>query len=252
MLLCMSISMTSAKPNQTIIDEFTPHGKMRVGINLGNPLLANLDKGSGKPIGISVDLANELAKRLGVEAIFTTYLKAGDTVDAVKKGDVDLVFVAIDPVRGEDVSYSPAYVQIEGAYLVREKSPLQFNEQVDRSGTTIVVGKGSAYDLFLTREIKAATLVRAASSQAVVDDFMSHPYDVAAGVRQQLESDAKRYKGVRMLPGRFMVINQAMGVPKGRPLASAFIAEFIAEMKASGFVADALKRHQIDGAKVAE
>ena len=248
----MHIPMSQAKPTPETIKQFTPHGKMRVGINLGNPLLANLDKSTNKPIGISVDLANELAKRLGVELTFTTYMKAGDTVDAVKRGDVDLVFVAIDPVRGEDVSYSPAYVQIEGAYLVRENSPLKSNDEVDQPGTTVVVGKGSAYDLFLTREIKQATLIRAATSQAVVDDFMSQSYDVAAGVRQQLESDALRYNGVRMLPGRFMVINQAMGVPKGRPLANAHIADFVAEMKSSGFVANSLKTHKVDGAKVAE
>jgi len=173
----------------------------------------------------------------------------------VKTGEIDLVFVAIDPVRGADISYTPAYIQIEGAYMVKAKSPIKTNEQVDVAGNEIVVGKGSAYDLYLTREIKHATLLRAASSQEVVDDFMSGKGNVAAGVKQQLESDAKRYEGLRMLPGRFMAINQAIGIPKARPqyeLTTAYLSDVITQLKQSGFVAQALQRHQIEGAKVAE
>jgi len=134
---------------------------------------------------------------------------------------------------------------------VRNASPLQRNEDVDRAGTRVVVGRGSAYDLFLTREIKAATLVRAPTSPAVTDMFLAQNLDVAAGVRQQLEADALRVGGVRMLPGRFMVIEQAMGVPKGRHAAQAWLSSYIEEMKASGFVAQSLKRHGIEGAAVA-
>ena len=176
-------------------------------------------------------------------------------MDAVKTGDIDLVFVAIDPIRGADISYTPPYIQIEGAYMVKASSPITANEQVDVVGNEIVVGKGSAYDLFLTREIKKASLLRAASSQAVVDDFMSGKGNIAAGVKQQLESDAKRYAGLRMLPGRFMVINQAIGIPKARPeyeSTTAYLSEIISQLKQSGFVAQAMQRHQIEGAKVAE
>jgi len=166
-----------------------------------------------------------------------------------------LVFVAIDPVRGADISYTPAYIQIEGAYMVKASSALKSNAEVDVAGTEIVVGKGSAYDLYLTREIKNATLLRAASSQAVIDDFMSGKGNVAAGVKQQLESDAKRYQGLRMLPGRFMVINQAMGIPKARPdfeKTTIYLSELITQLKQSGFIANSMQRHQIQGAKVAE
>jgi polar amino acid transport system substrate-binding protein len=134
---------------------------------------------------------------------------------------------------------------------VRNDSPLRRNEEVDRAGTRVVVGRGSAYDLFLTREIKAATLVRAPTSPAVTDMFLAEKLDVAAGVKQQLEMDAQRVGGVRLLPGRFMVIEQAMGVPKGRTAAQAWLSGYIEEMKASGFVAAALKRHNIQGAAVA-
>jgi polar amino acid transport system substrate-binding protein len=172
-------------------------------------------------------------------------------VEAVKAERVDLAFVAIDPVRTADLEYTAPYVIIEGAYLVRNDSPLQRNDEVDRNGTRVAVGRGSAYDLFLTRELKAATLVRAPTSPAVTDLFLADKLDVAAGVKQQMQADAKRVGGVRLLPGRFMVIEQAMAVPKGRLAAQAWLSAFIEEMKASGFVAQALQRHAIEGAVVA-
>ena len=141
---------------------------------------------------------------------------------------------------------------IEGAYLVRSNSPLRENGEVDRPGTRVTVGLASAYDLYLTRELKQATLVRARSSPAVVETFLANGDDVAAGVKQQLEADAAKTPGLRLLPGRFMVIEQAMGVPQGRgDEAAAYLTRFVEEMKASGFVSDALKRHRIQGALVA-
>jgi len=237
------------------LKSFAPTGTLRVGINLGNPLLASEDASTKKLSGVTIDIANEIGKRINLPVQLTPFKTAGATVDGIKSGDIDLVFVAIDPVRGADISYTPAYIQIEGAYMVKASSSLKSNEEVDVLGTEIVVGKGSAYDLYLTREIKHATLLRATSSQAVVDDFMSGKGGVAAGVKQQLESDAKRYEGLRMLPGRFMVINQAIGVPKARSgfeNTTAYLSEVIAQLKQSGFVADAMQRHHIQGAKVAE
>src|SRR5262249_9686079 len=155
-----------------------------------------------------------LARRLGVPLQLVPFSAAGQVVEALKADQVDVAFVAIDPLRGQDVRYSAAYVIIEGAYLVRQDSLLQRNEEVDRAGHRIAVGKGSAYDLSLTREIKQATLERAPTSPAVVDYFLSHQLEVAAGVKQQLEADARRVPGLRLLPGRFMVINQAMGTPR--------------------------------------
>jgi polar amino acid transport system substrate-binding protein len=225
-------------------------GKMRAAINLGNPILAGRGP-DGQVKGVSVDLAREAARRLGLPIELVPFNSAGNVVEAVRTGQVDVAFVAIDPVRGKDLAYTAPYVIIEGAYLVRNDSPLQRNEDVDRAGTRVVVGKGSAYDLYLTREIRAATLVRAPTSPAVTDMFLAQRLDVAAGVRQQLEADAKRVGGVRVLPGRFMVIEQAMGVPKAHAAAQAWLTAYIEEMKASGFVADALRRHGIEGAGVA-
>lgn len=238
-----------------MISSFAPTGKLRVGINLGNPILANENPQTHELYGITIDIAHEIGKRLSLPVKLTPFKTAGNTVDAVKTGDIDLVFVAIDPVRGADISYTPPYIQIEGAYMVKTSSSIQQNDQVDVSGNEIVVGKGSAYDLYLSREIKNATLLRAASSQAVVDDFMSGKGNVAAGVKQQLESDAKRYEGLRMLPGRFMVINQAIGIPKARPQyeqTTTYLSDLITQLKQSGFVAKSMHEHKIEGAKVAE
>ena len=253
-LLLLSPFAISQSPN-AMLQSFAPTGTIRVGINLGNPVLARTDVATQKPKGVTIDIANEIGKRSGLPVELIPFKSAGATVDAIKTGNIDLVFVAIDPVRGEDVSYTPPYIQIEGAYMVKASSPIKSNAEVDVAGNEIVVGKGSAYDLFLTREIKHATLLRTASSQAVIDEFMGGKGNVAAGVKQQLESDATRYTGLRMLPGRFMVINQAIGIPKARSgyeKTSAYLSVIISELKASGFVANAMYRHDIQGAKVAE
>lgn len=234
-------------------------GTLRAAINLGNPILASRTAGGGLQRvqgvqgvqGVSVDLARTVARRLGLTLELVPFDSAGSVVEAVKARQVELAFVAIDPVRAADIDYTAPYVIIEGAYLVRNDSPLQANAEVDRAGTRVVVGRGSAYDLFLTRALASATLVRTPTSPEVVDQFLAQHLDVAAGVRQQLEADAARVGGVRMLPGRFMAIEQSIGVPKGRTAAQAWLSAFIQDMKASGFVQSALQRHGIAGAAVA-
>ena len=230
---------------------FTPTGRLRASINLGNPILAGRDQ-RGQAQGVSVDLAGEFARRLGAELELVVFDTAGKSVDAVAGEQADIGFFAIDPKRGEHIVFTAPYVLIEGAYLVREDSPLQANDEVDRDGRRVVVGAGSAYDLHLTRELKHAKILRAPSSPAVVPHFLQEQADVAAGVKQQLDADARRLGGLRLLPGRFMVIRQAMGCPRSRGAeAAAALAAFVEDMKASGLVADALTRHRIEGAAVA-
>ena len=135
--------------------------------------------------------------------------------------------------------------------MVRDNSSIQRNDQVDVATNRVVVGKGSAYDLFLTRHLKHAPLERVASSQVVVSSFLDKGFEVAAGVKQQLEADTKGVTGVRMLNERFMVINQAMGVPKTKgPEAALFLRTFVEEMKAQGVVKDSMTRYDIKGAGV--
>jgi len=246
--LAACASTSWAQPSADI----APTGSLRAVINLGNPILARKDAQTGEPVGVSVDLARALAAQLKLPLKLIPVDSAGKSVELVTQEKADVGFFAIDPVRGQGIAFTSAYVQIEGSYLVRQNSPLQKNEDVDKPMHRIVVGKGSAYDLFLTRELKQAQLVRAPTSPEVVSFFMSGPYDVAAGVKQQLESDARQTPGVRLLPGRFMVIEQAMGLPKSRPTsAHQWLSQFVSDMKASGFVAAALQRHRIEGAVVA-
>lgn len=238
-------------PAAALAAALAPTGTLRASINLGNPILAHRDA-VGAPGGVSVDLARALAERLGVPLELRAFDTAARSVAAVTGEEADVGFFAIDPVRGAGLGFTAPYVLIEGSYLVRDDSPLRDNAQVDRPGTRVVVGAGSAYDLHLTRELKHATIVRAASSPAVVQAFLDQRLDVAAGVRQQLEADAARHAGLRLLPGRFMVIQQAMGLPKSRgDTARSALAAFVEDMKAGGFVADALARHGIKGASVA-
>lgn len=236
----------------SLLHAFAPTGRLRASINLGNPILAHRHATTGAPGGVSVDMARELAQRLGVDLELVVFDTASKSVDAVTNEQADFGFFAIDPLRGQGIHFTAPYVLIEGSYMVRDDSPLQHNGEVDRPGTRVTVGKGSAYDLFLTRELKQAEIVRAPSSPTVVDVFVEQHLDVAAGVKQQLEADRQRFPGLRLLPGRFMVIQQAMGLPKGRgDAAAAYLRAFVEDMKASGFVAQALERHGIEGASVA-
>lgn len=238
-------------PDAATLARFAPTGVLRASINLGNPILANRDP-TGAPVGVSIDLARAFAEQLGLALELVVFETAAASVDAVTDERADIGFFAIDPKRGAGILFTAPYVLIEGSYLVREASPLHANDEVDRAGHRVVVGTGSAYDLYLSRTLQNASIERAESSPAVIQHFLDTSADVAAGVRQQLESDALRVPGLRLLPGRFMVIQQAMGVPKSRgPEAQALLAAFVEGKKASGFVAAALQRHGIEGAGVA-
>lgn len=235
-----------------LVAAFAPSGTLRASINLGNPILASLDPHTHQPVGVSVDLAGELAKRLGVPLQLVAVTSAGASVENVEQDKADIGFFAIDPKRGQIIEFTRPYVLIEGVYAVRNDSPITTNAQVDQPGTTVAVSRGSAYDLFLSRELHHATIVRLPTSPGIVQGFLDQHLSVAAGIRQQLAKDAAKAVGMRLLDEHFMVIRQAMGLPKAKGDAAArYLAEFVEEMKASGFVAAALARHQIEGAGVA-
>ena len=244
-----SVAAQPAAPE--LVRELAPQGRLRAAINFGNPVLAQKDAATGEPRGISADLARELARRLGVPVEFVLFESAGIVADAVKTDAWDIAFLAIDPGRANDISFTAPYVVIEGTYMVPATSELRTLGDVDREGVRVAVGKGSVYDLYLTRTLKKAELVRAPTSPTVINTFQEQKLEVAAGVRQQLITFASGRNDLRVMDGRFMVIEQAMGIPKGRENGLGFVKRFVEEVKASGFVAEGLARSNQRDAAVA-
>ena len=239
--LLAACATTSTAPPEAVKD-LAPTGRLRAAINLGNQVLAQRGAPGGEPRGVSVDLARELGRRLGVPVDFVIYEAAGRVTDAAKTGAWDIAFVAIDPARAVDIAFTAAYVIIEGGYMVPTGSPLRSIGDVDREGIRVAVGAKSAYDLYLTRTLKRATIVRAPTSPASIELFVRDKLEVAAGVMQPLAEYARTHPGVRMIPGRFMSIEQAMATPRPRETGARYLRQFVEEMKASGFVAAGLEK----------
>jgi polar amino acid transport system substrate-binding protein len=197
-----------------------------------------------------IDLARRCARQLGLELTLLEFDAPGQAAAAIGSGEADIGFLAIDPLRARTIHFTAPYVQIEGAYLVRDDSPLTHADEVDRPGVRVVAGRASAYHLHLSRSLAQATLVEVDISADVVGTLPEYgPHGVAAGVRQMLEAAAARVPGVRLLPGRFMVIEQAMAMPRERGAAAeAWLEDFLAAHRREGFVAEALRRHGIEGA----
>lgn len=220
--------------------DLAPHGTLRVAINLGNPVLAKRDEQTGVLSGVSVALAKALADELGIQISMATYDAAGKVFAALEEQAWDLAFLAIEPVRAEKIAFSNPYVCIDGTYLVKTDSKFHRASALDTGGNRIAVGKGAAYDLFLSRTLKNANLVRAETSSEAVHTFLELGLDAAAGVRQPLERFAKSTTGVRVLMDNFTQIRQALAVPKGRDIAAEYVQDFVNRQLQSGFVAKAL------------
>jgi polar amino acid transport system substrate-binding protein len=234
---------------ESVFAALAPTGILRATINTGNPILAGLEQATGAPRGVSVDIARELARRLGAPLECVVVEAAAKAVDAVANGRADVGFFAVDPIRGADIAFTDPYILIEGCFLVREDSPVRDNGQVDAPRTRVATAAGSAYDLFLARELKRASIIRVATSPAVVDAFVEQGLEVASGVKQQLEADAARHRGLRLIEKPFMVIRQAMGLAKTRgDFAARYLHDFVDSLRASAFVREALARHGIKGA----
>jgi polar amino acid transport system substrate-binding protein len=239
-------------PSADLVNALAPEGRLRAAVNLGNPILAHLDAASGEADGVSVDLARALGRELNLETELILFERAALSVAAVRASQADLGFFAVDPARSDGLRFTAPYVLIEGSYLVPSSSAIRDNAEVDQPGIRVAVGQGSAYDLFLSRELAAAQVDRVAGAPAVLEALLAGQAEVAAGIRQVLAAWASQNALLRMLPGRFMVIEQAIGLPSGRGEAAAqALAAFVERMKSSGFVAEALARHSVEGATIA-
>ncbi|UFN46036.1 transporter substrate-binding domain-containing protein [Nocardioides okcheonensis] len=230
-----------------LADDLAPTGTLRASINLGNPVLAQGTPDA--PTGVTVDLARELASRIGVPVDLLCFDAARDSFAAIEDGRADVCFLAVDPARAEAVAFSAPYAVIEGVFVVPGDSPLTTSDDVDRPGVRVGVKNGSAYDLFLTRTLAHAELVRGAEGTTV---FLDEGLEAGAGIRQPVTDFAAAHPGTRVLEPRFMEIQQAVGVPRSRSGAAVdALRAFVEDVKASGFVAESLARSGRTDASVA-
>ena len=231
--------------------QLTPTGKLRAALNLSNFLLVSKDAPDGRRRGIVPDLARELARRLGVEVEFIGYESPGKVADAAATGAWDVAFLGAEPARANEIDFTAAYLEIEATYLVPPGSPIKSVADVDRAGAKVSVSGRSAYDLYLTRTLKNAELVRVDGIEASWQQFLGGKFDALAGLRPRLVADAEKMPGSRVLEGRFTAIQQAIGTPKGRPDAAKYLGAFAEEAKSAGMVAAAIERNGIRGVSVA-
>jgi polar amino acid transport system substrate-binding protein len=231
--------------------DLAPTGTLRVGINYGNPVLATKDPKSGQLSGVAVDLARELGKRTDLPVELVGFESAGKLVEGVQAAAWDVAFLAVDPGREQEISFTAPYLEIEGTYLVPPGSALGAITDVDRYDVRIGVSSKSAYDLFLSRNLKHAQLVRASSPEKAFELLVAGKVDVLGGVRQHLVANTGKLPGSRVLEGRFMAIQQALGFPKAREAGLSYLREFIEDVKGSGFVARALDKAGVQGVSIA-
>ena len=233
--------------DQDALSELAPSGTLRAGINLSNFLLVTGKAAAGDPIGVAPDMARAIADRLGVAVSYVTFASPGELTDAAG-GDVwDIGLIAAEPARAKTIAFTPPYVEIEATYMVPEGSSLAAIDDVDRPGIRIAVADRSAYDLYLTRHLKHAELVRAKGLAAAFERFVNEKLDALAGLRPGLIADADKLRGARILNGRFTAVRQAVGTVTTNRAGAAFLADFVEEAKASGLIARLIDRHGVTG-----
>ena len=232
-------------------NELAPNGKLRIGLNYSNFLIVSGDGPDGSPRGIAPDLGRELARRAGLPFEFVKFDAAGKLFDAVKAAHCDVGFLGAEPQRAAEVEFSPAYLELPVTFLVPPGSPIKAIAEIDRDGVRVSVSERSAYDLFLSRTLKKAKLVRSAGIPASYDTFVREKLEALAGLKPRLVEEHARLAGSRILDGEVTSVQQAMGAPKGRAAAARYLREFAEDVKRSGFVARAIAQHQVKGVRVA-
>lgn len=235
-----------------LVKELAPTGALRVGINLSNFLLVTGKAANGDPEGVSPDMGAEIARRLGVPVKYVCYKTPGELADAADRNEWDIGNIGAEPQRAEKIAFTTAYVEIEATYLVPAGSRLTTLGEVDRPGVTIACGARTAYGLWLERNIKQATIKWAEGLDASYDLFVNDKLDVLAGLKPKLLSEVKKLPGAKILDGRFMAVQQAIGTHRRNAAAAPWLQAFVDETKASGFVAGLIAKHKVVGLSVAK
>ena len=226
-------------------------GTLRAGINYGNFILASKDPVTGESRGVAVDLMGEIARRLQVATEIVAYDKVGVMVDDAKTGSWDIAFLGSEPAREREISFTAAYLEIEATYLVPAASPLRHASDVDRDGITVTAAARANYELFLSRTLKHAKLISAPDGAAAFDLLVTGKVHALAGLKEGLFGLAEKLPGSRILDGRFMGVQQSIGIPKGRGAGLQFLRAVVEDAKASGLVARAIERTGARGVTVA-
>jgi polar amino acid transport system substrate-binding protein len=235
----------------TVRADLVPTGKLRAGINYGNFILATKDRATGESRGVAVDLLREIGRRLGVPVEIVAYDSVAVMGDAAPTGAWDVAFLGSDPAREALMGFTPAYLEIEATYLVPGVSPLRAASEVDREGVRVAAPARANYELFLRRHLQRAWLVSASGADAALDLLVKGEADALAGLTQGLLGLAAKLPGSRLLEGRFMSVQQAIAVPKGRDAGLAYLRRVVEDAKASGLVARAIEKTGARGVSVA-
>ena len=248
-LLLIGCASTGISPEAR--NDLAPNGKLRAAINLGNPALAKRDA-KGEVAGITLDLGRALAQRLGAEFVPVLYPNVGALVEGAKAGAWDIGFAAIDPARADTLEFTAAYMEVSVTLLVPANSGIQALADADRAGVRIGVGTRNAADLFLSRNLKQAELVRVADNlDAAVGLLQAGRADVYASNREGLLSLRDKLPGYRIVENRFYAVEHAIALPRGKKAGLAFVAAYVEELKRSGEVARAIERNALRGVEVA-
>jgi polar amino acid transport system substrate-binding protein len=234
-----------------LVAELAPTGTLRAGINLSNFLLVTGRTPSGDPVGVAPDMASEIAKRLGVPLTLVPFKSPGELADAVDTNTWDIGLIADEPARAAVIAFTPPYVEIEATYIVGAGSSLKSLSDIDQKGIRIVVAARTAYDLWLTANIRNATLIHAEGGAAAFEQFKNGAADALAGLKPGLLTDVEKLPGARLIEGRFTTVQQAIGTARANTAGAAFLGDFVTEAKRSGLVASLIEKHKVRGLSVA-
>lgn len=250
-LLTVAACTSTPEVASDVRQELAPSGTLRVGINAANSAIMRQDLPPGELRGVPVDLARELGRRLGVPVQLKPYPGAGQVVAAGPAGEWDVAFVAVEPARAKELTFSAPYVLIESTYLVQPGSKLRTIADADQKGVRIAVAEKGGNDLYLTRTLKAATLVRAKGGDAAFKQFVEEKLDAYAGLRPGLVKNAEQLPGSRVLEGNYTMVQQAIATPAARVKGAAYLRQFAEDVKSDGTVARAIKNNELPGLTIA-
>jgi polar amino acid transport system substrate-binding protein len=250
-IVALAACATPVKPPAEARQALASTGKLRVAINFGNTALARRDA-AGEPSGIAIDLGREVARRLDVPFVAVGYPNAAKLVEGASAGEWDLGFAAIDPARAGTMRFTAPYMEVLNTYLVPDASPIRTVADADRPGMRIGVGEKNAADLFLTRNLKSAQLVRVADNVAAGEALLrSGKIDALAGNRAGLQDIRDRIGGHRIVEGRYNTVDHAIAVPHAQGAGLGYLEAFVREAKDTGAIARAIERNGVRGVEVA-